>query len=212
MLRFISALGLIAALAGCQSAYYSTLESFGVQKREILVDRIADAKESQEDAKEQFSSALEQFKSVVAFDGGDLEDLYEDLADELDSSESQAEEVSDRIESVRDVAEALFKEWEEELEQYQDGSLKAQSRRQLTDTRSRYGQLIRAMERAEARIEPVLGTFRDQVLFLKHNLNARAVASLRSEVDNVQTDIDALIADMEKSIDEASAFIQTMTG
>ena len=211
MLRTVIGVACAGLLIACQSAYYSTMESFGIQKREILVDRIEDAKESQEEAKEQFSSALAQFKSVVDFDGGDLEDLYEDLNDELEDSEAQAEEVSDRIESVRDVAKALFKEWEQELEQYKDSNLKARSRRQLDDTQQRYGQLIRAMEKAEARIEPVLSTFRDQVLYLKHNLNARAVASLRTEVDGVQADIDALIAEMERSIDEASAFIQTMS-
>ena len=35
------------------------------------------------------------------------------------------------------------------------------------------------MRLAESRIEPVLKSFRDQVLFLKHNLNAKAIASLR---------------------------------
>lgn len=211
MLRTILTAPAVLLLAACAGAYYSTLESFGIQKRELLVDRIEAAKESQEDAKEQFADALEEFKSVVDFDGGDLEKLYDRLADELDDSEDQAEEVSDRIESVRSVANALFKEWEDELEEYQDGNLKARSRRQLDETQARYGRLMRAMERAEARIEPVLGTFRDQVLFLKHNLNARAIASLRSEVGVVEADIDALIEEMERSIAEATDFISTMS-
>ena len=110
-------------VAGCASTYYGAMESFGIHKREILVDRISDAMKSQEEAKEQFASALDQFRSVVSFDGGDLEDLYERLADELDDSEDEAEEVGDRIASVKRVAKDLFKEWEDELDQYSDASL-----------------------------------------------------------------------------------------
>ena len=67
-----SALVAMLALSGCQSAYYAAWEKVGVEKRDILVDRVENAKESQEDAQEQFSSALEAFSAAVAFDGGEL--------------------------------------------------------------------------------------------------------------------------------------------
>jgi hypothetical protein len=57
-------LAAVMALAGCQSAYYKTMETFGYHKREILVDRVEDARDSQEEAKEQFQSALEKFSAV----------------------------------------------------------------------------------------------------------------------------------------------------
>jgi len=66
------------------------------------------------------------------------------------------------------------------------------------------------MKKAETKIEPVLSAFRDQVLFLKHNLNAQAVASLQSEVTTMEADISKLITEMEKSIAEADSFIKTM--
>lgn len=46
------------ALSGCQSAYYGAWEKLGVEKRDILVDRVENAKESQEEAQEQFADAL----------------------------------------------------------------------------------------------------------------------------------------------------------
>jgi hypothetical protein len=66
------------------------------------------------------------------------------------------------------------------------------------------------MKRAESKIAPVLSAFRDQVLFLKHNLNAQAVASLREELVSVEADIASLIKEMEASIAEADAFIGAM--
>ncbi len=70
--------------------------------------------------------------------------------------------------------------------------------------------MIRAMRRAESKMDPVLSAFNDQVLFLKHNLNAKAVASLKGELASVETDIAALIREMESSIAEANEFIKTV--
>jgi hypothetical protein len=66
------------------------------------------------------------------------------------------------------------------------------------------------MEQAAARMDPVLDAFRDQVLFLKHNLNAQAISALAGTTRDLQKDISRLIADMEKSIKEADAFIAAM--
>ena len=210
MIRLTTTMTAIAFLTACSSAYYGALEKVGVHKREILVDRIAEAQESQTEASEQFESALAQFAATVNFDGGDLEDLYENLNDEFERSVSKAEDVSERIEDVRDVAGALFDEWEDELEQYSDDRLRRQSKRQLEQTQQRYARLIRAMERAESRLDPVLDKFRDQVLFLKHNLNARAIGSLKGELATIESDVASLVAAMNRSIDEAQAFINSM--
>ncbi len=201
---------LVIILAGCSSVYYNAMEKVGIHKRDILVDRVIAARDSQEEAKKEFESALERFKSVVDFHGGDLEDKYIELKDELEDMEDRAREVHERIAAVEDVAEALFDEWEEELDQYSSASLRRASQRKLRETRRRYNQLIRAMKRAEAKIEPVLRPLRDDVLFLKHNLNARAIASLKAELSKMETDVSVLLKDMEHSIAEADAFIQSL--
>ena len=46
--------------------------------------------------------------------------------------------------------------------------------------------------------------------YYEHNLNAQAVASLRDELTSVETDISALIREMEASIREADAFISAI--
>jgi len=204
-------LGLTLMLAGCQAAYYKTMEKFGYHKRDILVDRVEEARDAQHEAKDQFRSALEQFTAVTGFKGGSLEEQYIKLNAEYEESKAKAEAVSDRIAAVEDVAEALFDEWEGELNQYSSDSLRRASRQKLDETRKRYKQLIAAMKKAEAKIAPVLSAFHDQVLFLKHNLNAQAVASLRSELASVETDINALIKEMESSIRAADTFISSMS-
>lgn len=196
--------------AGCQSVYYGTMEKLGKHKRDILVDRVEDARDSQQETKEQFASALDKFKSVVNVPSGQLQEKYDMLKSELDKSESKASAVKKRISDVEDVANALFDEWTKELDQYKNAELRAESKKKLDQTRARYTQLIDVMKKAETKIEPVLSAFRDQVLFLKHNLNAQAVASLQSEATAMEADIGKLIAEMEKSIAEADSFIKTM--
>jgi hypothetical protein len=203
------ALGLLLTLlTACSGAYYKAAESMGFHKRDILVHRVEKARDSQQEAKEQFKTALEKFTALTGFKGGSLEDRYQQLNAEFDVSQAKAEVVHNRITDIQDVAEALFSEWKHELGQYKDPALRRTSEKKLALTRQRYEQLITAMKRAEARIEPVLSTFRDQILFLKHNLNAQAIASLKGELRSVETDIAALIKAMEASIREANAFIR----
>lgn len=196
---------------GCQSAYYATMEKMGVHKREILVDRVEEARDSQQEAIEQFESALDRFSAVLGFDGGTLEDNYEELKAELERSEDRADDVRKRIRAVEDVSEALFDEWEGELKDYTNKTLRRKSEEQLRSTRMRYDKLITAMRRAEDKIDPVLNPLRDQVLFLKHNLNAQAIASLETELGAIEADVASLIQDMEASIAEADKFIDEMS-
>ncbi len=199
-----------AALAGCSSTYYGAMEKIGFHKREILVDRVEETRDAQNAAKEQFASALEEFLAVTKIDGGELQAKYNSLNREFQRSEQRAREVRDRIESVEDVAEALFNEWKAELKQYENANLRRESERAYDLTRRRYEDLIKVMRRAADRMEPVLSTFRDQVLFLKHNLNARALASLTTTNRELEADITRLITDMETSIREAEEFIRTL--
>ncbi len=199
---------LAAFLSGCETAYYSAWEKVGVHKRDILVDRIGETRDAQEDAQEQFRDALEQYRAVVNYDGGNLEKLYRKLNAEYEDSAAAAEAISQHIGAVEDVAEDLFDEWEDELGEYSNSRLRESSAKQLHDTRYQYQRLIRSMKKAEASVQPVLRTLHDQVLYLKHNLNARAISALRGELNTVNADVNQLISRMQASIDQANAFIK----
>lgn len=201
---------LMVALVGCQSAYYSAMEQVGIHKRDILVDRVEDARESQEDAQEQFKDALEQFRSVVSFDGGELDAVYNRLQGEYDDSVAAAEDVTARIKKVEQVSEDLFEEWEEELTKYSNRKLRDQSAAKLRSTKVRYAELLRSLKRAEKRMPPVLSALQDNVLFLKHNLNAQAIGSLKAEYRGIKSNIDLLVRDMEKAIADSDRFIKQM--
>lgn len=200
----------ILFLPGCSSTYYGAMEKVGIHKRDIMVDRVADARDSQAEAQEQFQSALDQFNSVVTLKETDLKKAYDRLNKEYEACSDAAGDVSSRIEKVESVSEDLFKEWQSELDLYENKELARASKKQLNTTRARYDEMINHMYRAEKSMDPVLKIFRDNVLFLKHNLNAQAIGSLQDEFSNLEMEIDTLIARMSTAIESSNAFIADM--
>jgi chromosome segregation ATPase len=186
------------------------MDKMGYAKRDLLSSRVKSARDAQADAKKDIQSALDQFGQVVTYQGGDLEATYKKLKSELQRSEDSAETVRNRIEAVENVADSLFAEWKTELGQYSNADLRRRSEAKLSQTKNRYNDMLGAMKRAEQRIDPVLRPLRDHVLYLKHNLNARALAAMKGELVKVDAQVDQLVREMNRSIAEADKFIQIM--
>lgn len=209
-MRWLAVAVMVLTVAGCQSAYYGAMEKVGVHKRDILVDRVDDARDAQADAQEEFKSALQRLDEMLQLDGGEIEAQYNKLNDDYEASKAAAERVYDRIEAIDSVAQDLFDEWADELDEYSNESLRRQSERSLRETQRRYASLLQSMERAAATMDPVLDKLQDNVLYLKHNLNAAAVDAIRGEYRSLQTDVAELIEEMEVAIAESDAFIEAM--
>jgi hypothetical protein len=201
---------LLVPLTGCESAYYGAWEKLGWAKRDILVDRVEETRDSQNAAKEQFQTTLERFQSLTNFSGGELESKYKQLNSAYESCKGRAEDVTAKIDAVEDVAKDMFSEWKEELSEYSDSAMRSSSEQKLRETQRRYDELIDLMRKSEQRMQPVLAAFKDQVLYLKHNLNAQAISSLQNTAASIETDVAALIKEMDASIAEANEFIKQM--
>ncbi|TDR15659.1 DUF2959 domain-containing protein [Marinomonas communis] len=201
---------LLMSLAGCQTAYYGAMEKIGIDKRDILVDRVEDVRDSQKDSQEEFQTAYQRLVVLTDFDGGDYEDIYNDLNDDYQNSKAAAERVSKKIDNVEEVANDLFDEWEDELDQYTNSKLRRASEDKLNATKRQFSQMLRSMHQAESKMAPVLATLNDNVLYLKHNLNAAAVSAIKGEFASLRTDISGLINEMSEAIKESDDFIATL--
>lgn len=204
----IYSLASLILFIGCQSTYYAVWEKMGKEKRHLLRDQVEKSQKDQEKASEEFTDALTRLKQMYGLDGGDLEKMYDRLSDDYDDCEQRATIIDERIEKVNRIATDLFDEWRREIEQIRNASFRSKSREKLRATQTRYTRLENALKRSRKRMNPVLNNLRDYVLFLKHNLNAQAIGSLKSEVASIETDVDRLILDIQKSIDEADAFLK----
>ncbi len=200
----------VSLVASCTAAKYNALEKIGIHKRDLLVANVEDTRDAQQEAQEQFQDALERFGTIVQIEETGLKKAYDRLKDEYEDSQDAAEEVSEQIADVERVAEDLFEEWAVENKQYTDANLRRDSESKLKDTQQRYKTMLASMKQAEASMQPVLNTLRDNVLYLKHNLNAQAVGSLQTTFNSLEGDIETLIQQMNQSIERSNAFISQM--
>ncbi len=196
--------------SGCQSVYYSTMEKFGYEKRDLLKRSVTAARNDQEKAQEQFQDALTRMQEIYGSSGSDLEKAYKRLKSDHEASESRAKDVRNRIEQMDKVAVDLFKEWEQEIQQFTNPNFADDSRKKLISTQSRYNQLSSTLQQAEASMLPVLRSLGEHTLYLKHNLNAASIQSLRGEANNIELQIRELVQELQSSIAEADAFIRTL--
>jgi Protein of unknown function (DUF2959) len=209
-LMWVALLGAVMWAPGCRSAYYSAWEKFGVYKRDILKKRVEEARDDQKAASQQFKDALTRLKELYGFQGGDLEKTYNSLQKDYDRSVEKADAVHSRVKAVETVAGDLFAEWQKEIGEISSENLRQSSREKLRETRAKYDELHTSLKRAEQSMDPVLTQFHDQVLFLKHNLNAEAIGSLKGETASIQADIARLIEEMNASIAQADKFIKSL--
>jgi hypothetical protein len=195
---------------GCSTVYYGAWKKLGYEKRDILVSRVQEGKTDQQAAVTQIKTTMQKFEDLTHYNGGDLETEYNKLNASYEDCSSRADALSSKINSIDQVAQDMFTEWKSELAEYDNQDLRAKSQQELTDTQAKYATLIALMRKSEASMQPVLKAFHDQVLFLKHNLNASAIASLQDTAAGVDSDVQKLIADMQASINESDAFIANM--
>ncbi len=211
MKRLIPVLLLVCLVTvSCRSTYYAVWEKLGREKRDLLRGNVEKARNEQKDASEEFKHALTQLKELTKFDGGKLEKAYNQFKDQYDTCVERADAVRSRVEKVETIAADLFAEWETELNSISNESLRANSRDKRRDTKKKYETLHASMKRAEQSMDPVLTQFRDYVLYLKHNLNAQAIGSLKGEAAAIELEIGKLLHDMNRSIREADEFIKGM--
>ena len=200
----------VLTATSCRSIYYDAMEKFGYEKRDLLRSAVKAARSEQQDAGKEFKDALAQLQAVYGSSGSNLERTYNKLKGEYDSCEAETKAVKGRIAEMDRVASDLFAEWQKEIGEMGDASLASGSRSRLNETRSRFTTVSGALHSSYDTMPPVLAKLRDHVLFLKHNLNAEAIGSLRGKADIIQGDIQTLLTRMNQAITEADSFVKTL--
>ena len=203
---------LLVVGVGCSTAYYSFWEALGREKRDLLRSNVESVQDEQEAAADHFESALDRLRELTSVEAGDLEKVYDKIDADYEEAAERAGEISERIDTIDDIADDLFAEWEDEIGQISSARLKAKSRQKLAEARQNYAGLESSLRAAEASMDPVLTHLRDTALYLKHNLNAAEIGGLSAEVATIESDIEALLADMRSSIAEAERFLSTLPG
>lgn len=202
---------LILGSLGCNnSLVYDLQETMGTPKRQVLLSRVQDARDSMKESKKVFTSAMQQFGSVFKESGSKLENKYKILKGEYDACNTKASELRSHIASVKSIGQVLFQEWQKELDQFTNEQMRKLSEVKMQQTREKYVTMIDSMDRVSARITPVMTSMNDQLLNIKHSLNALIVVSLEEELVQLRGQMDNLMAEIDASVNHCNAFIGSM--
>ena len=128
-------------LSGCASVQYSALEKVGIHKRDILVDRVEDARDAQTETREQLVSAYEELSALIGHDGGELEEKYRRLSKEVDRSRDATKDLDEHLADIDRVSEDLFDEWESELDLYSSATLRSDQEKKLKLARRQFSMM-----------------------------------------------------------------------
>lgn len=210
--KYFSFIVAFSILTSCSSTYYAVWEKLGFEKRDLLHSAIENARDDQLETVEEFRDALEALRANFNIENTKLQEFYERLRNEYEDAQSQADALRRRIDDMDRLATDLFSEWKLEAESIKTSSLRHQSLEQRGQTLQRYRRLHAAMMRSSQEMNPVLQQLKDYVLFLKHNLNAQAVGSLRGEARNISKDMEKLTERMSYSINEINSFLKHLEG
>ncbi len=197
-------------LQGCSQMYYSTWEMLGKQKRDLLRDNVENLADDQKEVHEEVADALTRLRSLYGSPNDKLVSVYDDLRSDYDDAKSKAEALHARVEKVDEIANDLFEEWNDEISKLRTPKYKADSRSKLNQTKDRYSKLHASMLKSERSLKPVLAALEEQVIYLKHNLNAQALGSIKNEVNAIESEIKTLSTSLQASIEQSKAFIGTL--
>lgn len=204
---FVSIL-LFSSVAGCRTAKYAALEKVGIEKRDIFKSNMKQTREAQEEVKESFQGALSELRAMYGSSGSKLEKTYDAVSAKYEDASGEAAELTKRVDALNTVARDLFKEWKGELKDFSSPELRDKSEKKLQATQKSYEALYKELMASEKQMNKVLSQYREQVTYLKHNLNAQALQTLSKEKTSIEGDMAKLVRDMNDSISQTEKFIK----
>lgn len=209
-MRLIATLLAALLLSACQTGYFSLMDQAGISRREMLVHRVEDARDAQIKARYAFSRAEDRYQAALHPSGNAPEVTLEQLRKAYADSDKAAAAVAPRIDNVEHVGDALFAEWRDELGRYKDPRLAAASRDDYDRSLAQYQRLLASLRSAQSHVAPALDGLNDQLLLVKHQRNAAALSGLDSSERPIAGDMQPLLMDMQRSIDEAASFSRSL--
>lgn len=206
-IKKIMLLPLLPAVVACTTVDpYAELD-YGQLTREQLTASIEDARDTQTAVRAQFDATLDQFVTLVSADRNNWQTAFDQLKAEYAANQAQAAIIRSLIEDVESHSADLFNEWESELALFQDQNLRFKRELDLQEARRQCGQLLLSLHATENRMIPVLSAFRDYLVFLQDNLDARTVASLQPELAAMAGNIADLFYNIDSTIVESDEFL-----
>lgn len=196
-------------LAGaCQAVYYSTMATFGVEKRDILIDRLEENAEALARTSQRLAEMASAYREATHSEGGDLVALHKAFSKAYGRAESAAGDLRGSIDDTHSVAMVTFEEWKTRTNEIQDADLRKRSTENYAVAQGGYQKLVRNIRAAEQALDPLLTRFRDHDVFMKLNLHHTTMASLRESEGELLGQVDVRRAELDKLVNDTRAYAE----
>jgi len=211
MRNLMLSLSLALLLTGCSSTYYKIWEKLGREKRDLLVSHVGAVKEEQAESTEQIKDALTRLQESYGKPDTKLQAFYDRLKADDTEAQEKAKTLRSRIDRMNTTARDLFKEWEKEIEEFSNPEYKSKSRANLDRSKTRFQALSNALKQSTSRMKPLLTRLHETTIFLKHNLNAQSLGTLKKEGREIERSLEALLKQINTAQKEADDFLNTIS-
>ena len=198
------------SLTSCSTLYYNTWELLGKEKRDVLKMNMEDVDDQQKDVEEKVSDTLALIRKNYNFKEGKLEATYDRMKEDYEDAKSLADDYSEQVQKTIDIADDLFDEWEDEAKELSNANYRTTSLKQLRQTKASFKRSEKSMRRVENSLNKLLKSYNDQVVYLKHSLNAKAVGNLKAELSEIKRNIEILSSRIEKSKQQNLEFLNRL--
>jgi len=182
----------------------------GVKQAENLVKKTEASAKAITEAREQIKTTLDGYNALIEGNVEDTKKAYGNLQKEMDRSDDRAEDVGKRIDEMNVEADKYFADWTRSLDGISSPDLRARSEERMKDARSRYDQILATTGKAGDMFASFIQNLRDQVTYLGHDLNPRALASLEGDATKLNTAAESFFGKIDSAIDEATSYAASL--
>ena len=184
--RAAAGLLVIAGLPAC--AFVNDLISGNTGPADVddLVASVERVNSELDASKTKLLGAVQTLQKVTAPDfKGDAVEGHKELVRAIDDSEDQTDDLRKSVERMQAEAEPVFNQWTKDLEGYSNPEMRQRSQARLAAARERYDAVVAAVTPVLVECEAVNQTLGDHALFLKHDMNPAALATIQDDVKKV---------------------------
>lgn len=194
---------LAAACAGTSE------RSESVEQVDELLTRIERVQAETAVAKEAAHTALTELCTLVSPNfKGDAATAFAKFLTAAEASEEQGETLRDATEPMQDAAAEVFQRWTKDMESFGNSRMRQRSQTRLDETRTRFQSIVGASQAAQIALDAFHDDMRDHALFLRHDLNSTAVASLRGDVRELNDQVKGLDTRFDATTAAARAYVE----
>lgn len=177
-----------------------------------LVEAVEKVEGELDASKASMLAAVQALQKVTAPDfEGDAVKAHDELVDVIESSEDQANDLRKSIEKMQAAAEPVFDQWTKDLEAFSNPEMRQRSQVRLAASRERYDAVVAAVEPVLVEYEAINETLRDHILFLSHDLNPEAMATIQEDVKKVAKEASDLDGVFNSGRAAARAYVESST-